>query len=39
MEVRELNHEIWKICETCRQEYDARLDIHVCEKIENNGRQ
>jgi len=30
MEVKQMNHEVWTVCETCGQEYDARLN-HICE--------
>ena len=30
MEAKEMNHEIWKTCASCGEEYDARLADHIC---------
>lgn len=27
----EKNHEVWVVCPVCGEEYDARLEVHVCE--------
>jgi hypothetical protein len=25
------NHEVWMVCPVCGQEYDGRMEVHVCE--------
>ncbi len=29
----EFNHEVWRVCEICGEEYDARMTEHICDKI------